>query len=69
LTDIKTQLKELVSQVRSGETDRGDAAVCAQLLGVHLRALEVERKIREIDLLEERVTEVEAHVKERLSYG
>jgi hypothetical protein len=65
LTDIKSQLKELVTQVRSGETDKGDAAVCAQLLGVHLRALEVERKIRETEELEQRLLTLEDQVSEK----
>ncbi len=63
ITAIKGQLRELVEGVRSGRVDRGDAAVCGQLLNIVLRALDSERKIKETELLEERI----AIVEERLS--
>ncbi|MDP9437759.1 MAG: hypothetical protein M3P49_03290 [Actinomycetota bacterium] len=56
---IREQLRELVALVRSGEVDRGDAAVCGQLLGTSLRAIEVGRKLQEQEDLLQRLTELE----------
>jgi len=47
--------------VLSGETDRAAAAVAGQLLNVKLRAIEVERKIRETEELEARLEALELH--------
>ena len=49
----------------SGEVDRADAAVCGQLLNVKLRALEQERKWKEVDELEERLEVLEEVLKGR----
>lgn len=56
---IKEQLRDLVEGVCSGRVGRSDAAVCGQLLNIVLRALESERKIKETELLEERIATVE----------
>ena len=61
---VKDQLRKLVALVRSGEMYRGDAAVCGQLLNVHLRALEVQRRITETDELESRLGALEARAGE-----
>jgi len=56
---VKTQLQELTDHVLSGVVERADAAVCGQLLNVKLRALEQERRWREIEELEARLEAVE----------
>ena len=62
---VKTQLQTLADRVLSGEVDRADAAVCGQLLNVKLRALEQERKWKEVDELEERLEVLEEVLKGR----
>ena len=62
---VKTQLQELTDRVLSGVVERADAAVCGQLLNVKLRALEQERRWREIEELEERLEAVEGVLKGR----
>lgn len=57
--DVKGQLQELVDGLLSGEVERAKAAVCGQLLNVKLRALALEREVRETDLLEQRIEELE----------
>ena len=59
IVDIKAELRDVISEARSGSIERGRAAVLAQLYGVLLRGLEVERKIREVDELEERLQALE----------
>ena len=59
LVNIKRQLQELTDNVLAGEVGRADAAVCGQLLNVLLRALEVERKVREVEQVEERLVALE----------
>ena len=51
LAAIKGQLAELYSATLAGEVDRGVAAVAAQIVNVQLRAVEVERRVREADEL------------------
>ena len=65
LQGVKTQLQMLANHVLSGEVDRADAAVCGQLLNVKLRALEQERRWREIEELEERLEALESVLKGR----
>jgi hypothetical protein len=55
----------LADRVLSGEVDRADAAVCGQLLNVKLRALEQERRWREIENHEERLEALESLLKGR----
>jgi glutathione S-transferase len=62
---VKTQLQELTDRLLCGEVERADAAVCGQLLNVKLRALELERRWREIEELEARLEAVEGVLKGR----
>jgi hypothetical protein len=55
----------LADRVLSGEVNRADAAVCAQLLNVKLRALEQERRWRETEEHEERLEALESVLKGR----
>ena len=59
LADIKERLSELAEQVLSGELETGRAAVANQLINTRLRAIELERKIKEADELEERIRRLE----------
>ncbi len=56
---IKHQLQELADGVLSGKVDRSDGAVVSQILNVLLRALEQERRWREVFDLEERIERLE----------
>jgi hypothetical protein len=56
---LKKQLEDLADDVLSGKVDRADAVVVNQILNTRLRALELERKIREQDELEERLAALE----------
>jgi hypothetical protein len=59
LATIKAQLQDMADQVLSGALDRGAAAVAGQLLNIKLRALEIERKVRELEAVEERLAALE----------
>ena|SRR5215211_3419391 len=59
LPAIKALLEDLTEQVLSGELPTGPAAVANQLINTRLRAIEVERKIREAEEIEERITALE----------
>ena len=59
LAAVKGQLQEMADKVLSGELDRADAAVAGQLLNIKLRALETERKWKELGELEERLEVLE----------
>src|SRR5215211_6731266 len=59
LPTIKALLEDLTEQVLSGELPTGPAAVANQLINTRLRAIEVERKIREAEEIEERITALE----------
>jgi hypothetical protein len=59
LKEVKGLLKKLTQQILSGELGTAPAAVVNQLLNTRLRALELERKWREILELEERLSAVE----------
>jgi hypothetical protein len=57
---LKKQLEDLVADVLEGRVERGTAAVANQLLNTKLRAIELERKIREQDEVLERLETLEA---------
>ena len=59
LIDIKELCQDLADRVLSGELETGRAAVANQLINTRLRALEVERKIKETEELEERLARLE----------
>ncbi len=65
LAAVKGQLQEMADLVLAGTLNRADAAVAGQLLNVKLRALETERKWRELTELEERISALEALKVER----
>ena len=59
LVGIKGLLSDLTDRVLSGDLETGRAAVANQLVNTRLRAVELERKIRETDDLEARLEELE----------
>ena len=59
ITEIKDLLKDLTDRVIGIEMGSGVAAVANQLINTRLRAVELERKIRETEDLEERIEELE----------
>ena len=59
LAGVKTQLQDLTEQVLSGALETGRAAVANQLINTCLRAIELERKIKETDELEARLEALE----------
>ena len=58
--DVKRQLQALVDDVLEGRRARSIAAVCSQILNIKLRAIEIERKIKETEELEERLEALES---------
>lgn len=65
LSEIQALLKYLTSSVINIEMSSGVAAVACQLLNTRLRAVEVERRVREADELESRIRDLEDHFGER----
>jgi hypothetical protein len=65
LAGVKAQLQEMADKVLRCELNRADAAVCGQLLNIKLRALEIERKWRELGELEERIQALEAQQEQK----
>ena len=59
LASLKAQLEDLTADVLAGELETGRAAVANQLINTRLRAIELERKIKETDELEERMRRLE----------
>jgi hypothetical protein len=59
LPTLKARLEELTEQVLSGELETPRAAVANQLMNTRLRAIELERKVRDADEFEERLTALE----------
>jgi hypothetical protein len=65
ISAIKALLKELTERVLSGELQTGQAAVANQLINTRLRAMEQERKMRELEELAERLEALEGVLKGR----
>ena len=59
LVSTKQRLSNLADDVLEGNVDKGVAAVASQILNVYLRSIELERKIRETEELEERIRRLE----------
>jgi hypothetical protein len=65
IADLKKQLKDLAASVLSGEVGRGEAAVVNQILNTRARLIELGRKVREQEELEERLEALEDVLKVR----
>jgi hypothetical protein len=57
--DLKRRISKLVDDVLEGSVERGRAAVAIQGLNALRGALELERRVKEVDELEERLVEIE----------
>src|ERR671921_2586842 len=65
LADLKKQVKDLASDVLEGKADRGRAAVANQLYNTLIRAIEQERKLRELEEIAVRLEALEEVLKGR----
>ena len=65
LVDLKRQVRDLASDVLEGKADRGRAAVANQLYNTLIRAIEQERKLKELGELAERLEALEEVLKGR----
>ena len=65
IAELKTQLRKLASDVLAGVVGRSEAAVVNQILNTRARLIELERKIREQEVLEERLEALENVLKIR----
>jgi hypothetical protein len=65
LIRLKAQLVDLTKDVLAGEIETGRAAVANQLINTRLRAIEVERRVKEAEELEERLEAIEGVLKGR----
>jgi hypothetical protein len=65
LSDLKKQVKDLVADVLDGKVERGQAAVANQLYNTLIRAIEQERKLRELEELAQRLEAMEEVLKGR----
>lgn len=65
LAALKRQLQEIADGVLKGTTAQGRAAVGVQALNCKLRALEVERRWRELGEVEERLANLEKRLDPR----
>jgi hypothetical protein len=69
LSTLKALLSDLTDRVLDGGLETGPAAVANQLINTRLRAVELERKIKETDDLEARLDELEAVLDARKARG
>ena len=65
LAKLDKQLEDLAADTLKGEVERGVAAVVNQIINSRLRAVEIERKIREAEELEARLEALEDVLKRR----
>ena len=65
LPDLKRQLKDLAADVLKGDVETPRAAVANQLLNTVIRAIEQERKQRELEEMAERLEALEEILKGR----
>jgi hypothetical protein len=59
IKDLKGRLATLADDVLEGRVDRGDAAVVNQIINTRARLVEIERKVKETEQLEERIEALE----------
>ena len=64
IRELKGRLEDLYGAVLEGSVTRQAAAVANQIANTQLRAIELERRVREQDELEERLYELESFLEE-----
>jgi len=62
LAEIKSEIRNVIGAVRSGKLNRGVGAVVFQGYNTLLRAVEVERKVREAEEFDERLEALEKRI-------
>ena len=65
LNQIKARIKQLCEDVLEGEVDKSKASVSIQGYGVLKGYLELERRLREAEELEQRIEQLEAMLSHR----
>jgi hypothetical protein len=65
IASLKKQLKDLAAGVLDGSVDRGRAAVANQIHNTLIRAVDQERKLRELEEIAARLEEVEETLQRR----
>jgi hypothetical protein len=66
VVSVKQRLSDLADDVL---VERGDGAVVSQILNVYLRAVSVEMKVKEVQEIEERLTQMEEALERRKEGG
>jgi hypothetical protein len=69
MAEVKREIRRVITEVDSGHTKRGVGAVLFQGFNTLLKATEVERKIREQEELETRLTLLERQYEQRRRDG
>jgi hypothetical protein len=64
MAEIKREIRAVLANVRDGELERGVGAVVFQGYNILLKAVEVERKIVELDEVLVRLEAIEEHDKQ-----
>src|SRR5687768_2764636 len=64
MDEIKHRIRDVIEDVKTGELNRGIGAVVFQGYNTLLRAVEIERKIRETVELDERLETLEKRISE-----
>jgi thiamine phosphate synthase YjbQ (UPF0047 family) len=57
--ELKDELKALICEVKDGKVAPGVATVITQLANTSIRAIDQDRRVRELDDIEERLAELE----------
>jgi hypothetical protein len=65
IRDLKRQLQDLAADVLDGKVERSNAVVVNQILNTRARLMELERKVREQEELEERIGQLEQSQEQR----
>jgi hypothetical protein len=65
IRDLKKQLQDLAADVLEGRVERGNAVVVNQILNTRARLIELERKVKETEELEERLAVIEQSQEQR----
>jgi cytidylate kinase len=69
LSSVRRRLKELAESVLDGRMSTAKASVASQVFGVYLRAVEQERKQKELEELATRVAELEITLESQRQEG
>jgi hypothetical protein len=65
MAEVKREIRRVIDDVDSGRTERGVGAVIFQGYNTLLKAIETERRVKETEELEERISALEQSQGER----